>query len=591
MASTFTDLGIELMATGENAGTWGTKTNANLSLIEQLTGGVNSQAVTDSGTPTALTIADGALTGTAQHRVIELTGTISGNRIVTFPLLTENFYIIKNGTSGAHTVQLKAASGSGATVTFTAVNKATMIIYLDGVATNTGVFDTGLGDVTLTGTQTLTNKSIVATQLTGTIPTARLSGAYTGITSLGTITSFRSTGIDDNSNALAMTIDSSESVGINNTNMASFDADARNLVVGSGSGDNGLTVFSDGSSSGSIFFGNGTSGTQTKQGQIVYEQNNNAMIFSTAATERMRIPNGGLLVGKSSANIATAGFEIASGGDFSATKSGSTIAQFNRLTNDGDVVRVKKDGTTKHVFTTTALGVNTSSPSATLDVNGDIKATNFVGSGGLQSTQLFTSSGTYTRPSGITKIRVFVTAGGGGGGGNDVNSPSFIAASGGGAGGTAIELIDASGTFANQTVTIGAGGAGGDGSAGGTTANGQNGGTSSFGSFCSASGGTGGPKATNIGISTYVQGGVGADADLDLRGNSGGGGNLSGGANKLGGRGGGSYWGGGGSGTIGNTGSAGLHGSGGGGTFSTPGGSIRDGGAGGSGIVYVEEYA
>ena len=45
MASTFTDLGIELMATGENAGTWGTKTNANLSLIEQLTGGYNSQAV------------------------------------------------------------------------------------------------------------------------------------------------------------------------------------------------------------------------------------------------------------------------------------------------------------------------------------------------------------------------------------------------------------------------------------------------------------------------------------------------------------------------------------------------------------------
>ena len=98
MASTFTDLGLELMATGENAGQWGTKTNANLSLIEQLTGGYNSQAVTDSGTPTALTIADGALTGTAQQRVIELTGSISGARIVTFPLLTENIYIIKNST-------------------------------------------------------------------------------------------------------------------------------------------------------------------------------------------------------------------------------------------------------------------------------------------------------------------------------------------------------------------------------------------------------------------------------------------------------------------------------------------------------------
>jgi hypothetical protein len=168
MASTFTDLGLELMATGENAGTWGTKTNANLSLVEQLTGGVNSQAVTDSGTPTALTIADGALTGTAQQRVIELTGTISGNRVVTFPLLTENFYIIKNGTSGSHTVQLKAASGSGATVTFAADDKGYKLIYLDGVATNTGLFEAALGsdgDVTLTGTQTLTNKTLTSPKI------------------------------------------------------------------------------------------------------------------------------------------------------------------------------------------------------------------------------------------------------------------------------------------------------------------------------------------------------------------------------------------------------------------------------------------
>ncbi len=168
MASTYTDLGLELMATGENAGTWGTKTNANLSLIEQLTGGYLSQAVTDSGTPTALTIADGALTGTAQQRVIELTGTISGARIVTFPLLTENIYIIKNSTSGAYTLQLKAASGSGATVTFSATDKGYKLIYLDGVATNTGVYDAALspaGTVTETGTQTLTNKTLTAPKI------------------------------------------------------------------------------------------------------------------------------------------------------------------------------------------------------------------------------------------------------------------------------------------------------------------------------------------------------------------------------------------------------------------------------------------
>ena len=167
MASTFTDLGLELMATGENAGTWGTKTNANLSLIEQLTGGVLSLAVAGSGT-TALTIVDGALTGTAQQRVIELTGSISGARIVTFPLLTENFYIIKNGTSGAYTVQIKAASGSGATVTFAADNKGYKLIYFDGVATNTGCFEAvlgGTGDVTLTGTQTLTNKTLTSPKI------------------------------------------------------------------------------------------------------------------------------------------------------------------------------------------------------------------------------------------------------------------------------------------------------------------------------------------------------------------------------------------------------------------------------------------
>ena len=168
MASTYTDLGLEFMATGENAGTWGTKTNANLSLIEQLTGGYLSQAVTDSGTPTALTIADGALTGTAQQRVIELTGTISGARIVTFPLLTENIYIIKNSTSGAYTLQLKAVSGSGATVTFSATDKGYKLIYLDGVATNTGVYDAALspaGTVTETGTQTLTNKTLTSPKI------------------------------------------------------------------------------------------------------------------------------------------------------------------------------------------------------------------------------------------------------------------------------------------------------------------------------------------------------------------------------------------------------------------------------------------
>ena len=198
MASTFTNLGVELMATGENAGTWGTKTNANLNLAEQLLGGFKIQTLNAAGAganTTPLAIADGALTGAAQNRVIILGAVspqaITGNKIVTFPLLTETFYFIKNSTSGAYTVQLKAASGSGATVTFSATDKGYKVVYLDGVATNTGVIEVPLGsdgDVTLTGTQTLTNKTLTLPKVNNTtaITTTGTELNYSDLATLGT---------------------------------------------------------------------------------------------------------------------------------------------------------------------------------------------------------------------------------------------------------------------------------------------------------------------------------------------------------------------------------------------------------------------
>ena len=132
MASTYTPLGIELMATGENAGTWGTKTNANLNLVEQLAGGFKTLSIAGGAQTTALTVADGALTGTAQARMIEFTGSISGSQIVTIPNDVVNFYILKNGTSGAQTVQFKYASGSGDTFTFATGNKGTALLFASG---------------------------------------------------------------------------------------------------------------------------------------------------------------------------------------------------------------------------------------------------------------------------------------------------------------------------------------------------------------------------------------------------------------------------------------------------------------------------
>ena len=129
MASTFTPLGVELQATGENAGTWGTKTNTNLQLIEQIIGGFTAQSIAGGAQTTALTISDSGTGDVAGHRMIDFTGTITGNQIVTIPLDVQTFYILRNSTSGAYTVQFKYASGSGSTFTFGATNKKTAIVF------------------------------------------------------------------------------------------------------------------------------------------------------------------------------------------------------------------------------------------------------------------------------------------------------------------------------------------------------------------------------------------------------------------------------------------------------------------------------
>ena len=166
MASTYTPLGVELMATGENAGTWGTKTNTNLNIVEQIAGGYTTQAITS--TPTTLSVSDGSTGAVLAHRVIEFTGTIGEATVVTIPLDVQDFYIIKNGSSGAYTVTFKYASGSGSTVAWSATDKGTKIIYAtanDG--TNPDIVDAGFGagDVTLTGTQTLTNKTLTSPKI------------------------------------------------------------------------------------------------------------------------------------------------------------------------------------------------------------------------------------------------------------------------------------------------------------------------------------------------------------------------------------------------------------------------------------------
>jgi hypothetical protein len=130
MASTFsTDLKLELMATGENAGTWGDKTNTNLNLIQQAIAGYQEVSIAGGAQTTALLMSDAALSN-ARNAVIKFTGTITGNQIVTIPDSIEKTYIILNSTTGAFTVQFKTVSGTG--VTFSATDKGVKIVFSDG---------------------------------------------------------------------------------------------------------------------------------------------------------------------------------------------------------------------------------------------------------------------------------------------------------------------------------------------------------------------------------------------------------------------------------------------------------------------------
>ena len=166
MASTYTGLGIELMATGENAGTWGTKTNTNLNIIEQISGGYTAQDIAGGAQTTALSVSDGSTGATLAHRMIEFTGSITGNQIVTIPIDVQTFYFLRNSTSGAYTVQFKYASGSGDTFTFSATDKGDALVFAtanDG--TNPDIDTLPAGDVTTTGSQTLTNKTLTSPKI------------------------------------------------------------------------------------------------------------------------------------------------------------------------------------------------------------------------------------------------------------------------------------------------------------------------------------------------------------------------------------------------------------------------------------------
>lgn len=153
-----TDLKIELMVTGENAGTWGNKTNTNLNLVQQAIGGYQSVSIAGGAQTTALAMTDATISN-ARNMVIEFTGAITGNQIVTIPNGIQKNYILKNSTTGAFTVTFKYASvGTGITLT----QGYLTAVYGDGSEIYRVDLDTLTGNI---ATNQLENLSVTSAKL------------------------------------------------------------------------------------------------------------------------------------------------------------------------------------------------------------------------------------------------------------------------------------------------------------------------------------------------------------------------------------------------------------------------------------------
>ena len=201
MASTYTGLGTQLMTTGEKAGTWGTLTNTNWNISEQIAGGYIEVDINGGAQTTTLSVNDGTAGAALAHRVINFIGAITGNQIVTIPLDVETFYIIKNTTSdgtNGYTVQFKYVTGSGSSVTFAGGDRGTKIVYAGGVGddvTNPNIVDatsalsltspsviTGINDVIgnelvkVTATASAINELTIANAATGNGPIISTTG-------------------------------------------------------------------------------------------------------------------------------------------------------------------------------------------------------------------------------------------------------------------------------------------------------------------------------------------------------------------------------------------------------------------------------
>jgi hypothetical protein len=183
MASTYsTNLKIELIGTGEQAGTWGTTTNSNLgTALEQAI--VGKADVTMSSTPITLTLTNSNAAQDARAIYLNLTGSPGGAAVLEVPAI-EKPYIVKNGSDQQVTIKVSGQTGVPIPTTKTAIvynNGTDVVTAIDFIPSL--VLGAALPIASGGTGSTSTTYVNLTTNVTGTLPVAN---GGTGITSFGT---------------------------------------------------------------------------------------------------------------------------------------------------------------------------------------------------------------------------------------------------------------------------------------------------------------------------------------------------------------------------------------------------------------------
>src|SRR6056300_1101966 len=334
MATYVNDLRLKEIATGDESGTWGTSTNTNLELIADAFSYATKDCFASDADATE-TMADGVADEIRSlYLKVTSSATLTATRTLTLaPNTVSKTWIIENATTGGQSISI--SQGSGANVTIP--NGDTKIIYTDGAGSGAAVTDAfanlNVGDLT-------------ATNIAGTLATA----AQPNITSLGTLTGFTSTGIDDNATSTAITIDSSENVGIGTTSGDVFSRFYARSVSIDSSGVSKLQINSATGQYAGIDFGvNGTRTADINSSASSLAINTIGaipMTFVTNGAERMRIDSSGNVgigtsnpntpAGNKSLHIAgTTGAELILERDDSGVAADAFIGGLAFLNSDG----------------------------------------------------------------------------------------------------------------------------------------------------------------------------------------------------------------------------------------------------------------